>query len=197
MGMFDHIRCKYPLPVRGANDLSYQTKDTPAQALDHYVIRADGTLWHQAYDVEDRSDPTAVGMRRLIGSAIRVRKRWRRERLSGEIIFYADLPPKGWLEFRARFADGELECLNRIKHGTKKGAPLIGTTRRVFERADRSQPRMVGTASSRRPKGMSYFDAVLKDLEPGRGTLKLREDVIPNDVVFSTTSKASRRRSRK
>jgi hypothetical protein len=53
MGMFDYVKCHYPLPVKGAEDLIYQTKDTPSQWLDMYEIRADGTLWH-----EDRSDPS-------------------------------------------------------------------------------------------------------------------------------------------
>ena len=39
MGFFDYLRCEVPLPVNGANALDYQTKDTPAQLMDHYVIR--------------------------------------------------------------------------------------------------------------------------------------------------------------
>lgn len=38
MGMFDNIKCKYPLPVDGANALDYQTKDTDAQQLDNYDL---------------------------------------------------------------------------------------------------------------------------------------------------------------
>jgi hypothetical protein len=67
MGMFDHLKCKYPLPDAGDNDLEYQTKDTPAQFLDNYEIRADGSLWHLDYDIEDRSDPNAEGLARLVG----------------------------------------------------------------------------------------------------------------------------------
>lgn len=40
MGMFDDLRCHYPLPREGANALAYQTKDTPAQWMDLYEIRA-------------------------------------------------------------------------------------------------------------------------------------------------------------
>jgi hypothetical protein len=43
MGMFDELRCHYPLPVRGANDLLFQTKDTKQQLMDLYEIRDDGT----------------------------------------------------------------------------------------------------------------------------------------------------------
>lgn len=56
MGMFDNVRCDYPLPVEGCQGRLYQSKDTPAQFLDSYEIRADGTLWHQAYDIEDKSN---------------------------------------------------------------------------------------------------------------------------------------------
>ena len=37
MGMFDDIKCKYPLPVEGANALDYQTKDTDAQQPDNLI----------------------------------------------------------------------------------------------------------------------------------------------------------------
>jgi hypothetical protein len=30
MGMFDTLRCRYPLPDGFTGDLEYQTKDTPA-----------------------------------------------------------------------------------------------------------------------------------------------------------------------
>lgn len=56
MGTFDYLRCKYPLPLAGANALTFQTKNTPAQFLDTYELREDGTLWHEAYDTEDHSD---------------------------------------------------------------------------------------------------------------------------------------------
>jgi hypothetical protein len=40
------------LPDASDNDLEYQTKDTPAQFLDNYEIRADGSLWHLDYDID-------------------------------------------------------------------------------------------------------------------------------------------------
>lgn len=64
MGMFDYLQCKYPLPNAGDNDLEYQTKDTPAQFLDRYEIRVDGSLRHLDYDIEDKSDPNAEGFAR-------------------------------------------------------------------------------------------------------------------------------------
>ena len=76
MGMYDYLACKYPLPHASDNDLEYQTKDTPAQFLDHYEIRADGSLWHMDYGIEDQSDPNAHGFDRIVGTMSRVNTRW-------------------------------------------------------------------------------------------------------------------------
>ena len=54
MGMYDYIRCEHPLPD-GSLPLGrvFQTKDTDAQFLDDYTIRADGTLVHHTTRIED------------------------------------------------------------------------------------------------------------------------------------------------
>ena len=45
MGMFDEIRCEYPLPDRfDAHEVWFQTKDTPEQYLQRYVLCLNGTL---------------------------------------------------------------------------------------------------------------------------------------------------------
>jgi hypothetical protein len=44
MGLFDNIRCHFPLPDGFEGDIEYQTKDTQAQYLDHYTITEDGRL---------------------------------------------------------------------------------------------------------------------------------------------------------
>ena len=43
MGMFDYLRCEYPLPDEAPVD-GWQTKDTPNQVLEKYVITRDGRL---------------------------------------------------------------------------------------------------------------------------------------------------------
>jgi len=45
MGMFDYINCRHPLPD-GHNPAGerYQTKDTPNQYCDTYIIQENGTL---------------------------------------------------------------------------------------------------------------------------------------------------------
>ena len=117
MGMFDYLRCKYPLPWPEVQHLEYQTKDTFAQGLDNYEIRADGSLWHQECDYEDRSDPNAEGLEALIGACTRVNERWVRDYTTGEIRFYTSLG-KGierWVEFSTYFVRGELRHLEVIE----------------------------------------------------------------------------------
>ena len=43
MGLFDTIRCEYPLPVAAHQDLEYQTKDL-GSLLENYTITRDGRL---------------------------------------------------------------------------------------------------------------------------------------------------------
>lgn len=133
MGMFDELKCKYPLPVEGANAVEYQTKDTPMQNLDHYEIREDGTLWHEDFDIEDHSDmakwkaahPGEEPPKELQGTLLslcgcmtRVNKRWEPINFTGEIRFYGCLGERcgGWVEFSAYFEQGKVVRLNLIEH---------------------------------------------------------------------------------
>ena len=115
MGMYDQLRCEYPLPAPGANELDYQTKDTPAQWLDDYVIDKDGQLFHVEYDTEDHSDPNAEGIMRLVGSMTRVNeRRVPVTDFTGEICFY-DLTKEGeWIEFSSYFISGKLQSVTLL-----------------------------------------------------------------------------------
>jgi hypothetical protein len=114
MGMFDSLRCVYPLPVAGANELVYQTKDLDCM-MDEFEIRADGTLWHEAYEtrVEESEDaPLGIWIHRD-------NKRWEPVPLTGEVRFYELLgaqKPHGWLEWSACFVEGALKELHLIRH---------------------------------------------------------------------------------
>ena len=114
MGMFDYLKCKYPLPGAGDNDREYQTRDTPAQMIDHYEIRADGSLWHLDYDIDDRSDPNAQGIARLVGMLGRVNERWEPVPFTGEIRFYHYASETCCTEFSAYFVNGMLNFLTPI-----------------------------------------------------------------------------------
>ena len=119
MGMFDNIKCSYKLPIE--KDFSkevFQTKNTPAQWLDHYEIREDGTLWHENYDTEDRSDPNKEGLARLFGSMTKINKRWEFVKdFIGEIRFYTVYnSSKYYIEFSSYFVNGILKELHLIKN---------------------------------------------------------------------------------
>ena len=115
MGMYDYLKCKYALPLEGANDLEFQTKDTHAQMLDNYEIREDGSLWHEEYDTEDRSDPTAEGLMRFAGCMTRVNQRWVRDRMTGEVRFYHVEEDGTWVEFSSYLINGEVVELVQIE----------------------------------------------------------------------------------
>lgn len=118
MGMFDYLTCEYPLPIKGANKYSYQTKDTPAQYLDNYLIDKDGQLWHEDYDIEDRSNHNAKGFKRFIGCMTKVNKRLVKEDFTGEIRFYtiSEFGDKKyfWIEFSSYFVNGKLKHLELL-----------------------------------------------------------------------------------
>jgi hypothetical protein len=130
MGMFDYVRCKYPLPVAGANDLQFQTKDTPEQYMENYEIRENGTLWLEYYDIEDRSDaamwerahpgetaPTKLD--RFCGCMTRVNGHWKQKPdFTDTLRFYTTLGDhhSGWLEFMAQFAHGQLQFVELVEN---------------------------------------------------------------------------------
>jgi len=44
MGMFDHVRCEYPLPEPELQDELFQSKDTPVQGMVNYLVTREGEL---------------------------------------------------------------------------------------------------------------------------------------------------------
>lgn len=71
MSCFDYVACDYP-PIRDKYGWVLQSKDTEACYLDQYLIKSDGTFWHQTYDARVVDDPAAP-----LGMWIdRLNKRW-------------------------------------------------------------------------------------------------------------------------
>jgi hypothetical protein len=56
MGMFDYLKCKYPLPESApswvTSETEFQTKDTDAQYLEYYTITEEGRLIHHGVRYE-------------------------------------------------------------------------------------------------------------------------------------------------
>ena len=103
MGMFDDLRCHYPLPVPGANARDYQTKDTPCQYLNKYEITAEGVLRHKEWDAEEGLGDKWIGHPDFVG----------------EVRFYDYEDGGGWIEFSAYFVNGVLKELHLISDTTK------------------------------------------------------------------------------
>lgn len=112
MGLFDYITCLYPLPIKGK--FNFQTKSTPAQFMDKYEIREDGTLWHENYDIEDHSDPNAQGFKKFIGCMTKVNRKWEQENFTGEIQF-DDVVDNKWIVFSSYFVKGQLKELHLLE----------------------------------------------------------------------------------
>lgn len=109
MGMFDYVRCDYPLPSQEDVGQEFQTKDFDAPFLRHYVITADGRLIRPVVNYEDHSDPTApagsfASLRGLMTPVP-----------TGEV---EDLNWHGYVEFgcyRAKFTDGKVVEIVEVK----------------------------------------------------------------------------------
>lgn len=114
MGMFDNLRCKFPLPgvMPAAGDLQFQTKSLDC-LMDDFEIREDGSLWHQQYDVRVEQTPDS-----FFGCVIHQdNKRWVRVLLSGEIRFYGWQGKENSVEFLGFYWKGELReihCLEAV-----------------------------------------------------------------------------------
>ena len=114
MGMFDTLICEMTLPYPAANGLDYQTKSLDC-ALDTYVLRADQTLWHEDYDIEDKSDPAATGLARLIGAMAKVNKRLVPMTLTGEVRFHGTTADGVRFDWSAYFVGGRRRELHLLE----------------------------------------------------------------------------------
>lgn len=97
--MFDEVLCNHDLFGEHKGE-THQTKDL-GSFLDDYEITPAGRLEFLEYRIEDRSDPNAIGVLRLVGSLTRIFTGKRR-----------DMDYEGWLHLsvfgRAKFVDGTI-----------------------------------------------------------------------------------------
>ena len=103
MGMFDDIRCQYPLPLAGASERLFQTKDLYCD-LDYYEIREDGTLWREEYDTRiEETDAAPLGY-----WIHHENKRFVQDKFTGELEIHDcdDQPGGKWYSFKLTFVDG-------------------------------------------------------------------------------------------
>lgn len=85
MGVFDYVTCHYAVPgVDNISKIEFQSKDTEAQFLNQYEIRADGTLWYLAHDIRVEINDKAP-----LGACFHhENERWEQVMVTGEIEIY-------------------------------------------------------------------------------------------------------------
>lgn len=127
MGMFDELRCEYPLLDRVVQDKWFQTKSFDC-ALDRYTITRDGRLiLHQVrYEAVPEEEQTFYGtpeweknpLARVIGSLRSVPVGDVEVPFHGDVIFYTSIgggSDREWFEYRARFTEGRLQWIKRVR----------------------------------------------------------------------------------
>jgi hypothetical protein len=81
MGLFDDVKCLYPLPWPEAIGGWFQSYDTPAQYCEKYEIRESGELWYRNVVRKFEENPShPLGFQMAEQSS-----EWVREMVTGEI----------------------------------------------------------------------------------------------------------------
>jgi len=135
MGMYDEVKCNYPLPdnpPRWIKDAIFQTKDFD-NVLEGYVITTQGRLMHQCkkYEyVEDKDAP--------FGGYMRAINEWEEDtEYHGDMVFYTGNVTARYkngsyrlqegtgehpvfVEYKARFTEGQLQWIKRLDAETKR-----------------------------------------------------------------------------
>lgn len=101
MGMFDTLKCKYPLPEKEVQEDSFQTKSLDC-LLDNYTITEQGKLiLHRQRHYETAARKIEVDFH-------------------GNLRFYTSKGSREennyqWFEYVARFTEGKLQWIKRLE----------------------------------------------------------------------------------
>jgi hypothetical protein len=112
MGLFDTVRCEYPLPESRHQDLEFQTKNLDCLLL-RYTIRRDGTLVRHAGE-----DAFGIGLERDVEWPIH-----------GDISIYTSdrSAVPSWIEYVVRFTHGRVEWIRPLAEVRRSSAESDGT----------------------------------------------------------------------
>ena len=127
MGMYDDIRCEYPLPDKEVQGEVFQTKDFGC-CLEEYLITKEGKIIHhtvrrEAVPEEERpyygKPEWDKGLYRMFGSLRSIPTGDVEIPFHGDLRFYTYLGDlKGdtetWYEYEARFTEGVLTSIKRV-----------------------------------------------------------------------------------
>lgn len=102
MGLFDTIRCEYPLPVAAHQGLEFQTKGLDC-GMERYTITPDGRLIRHS-----RGGMFAKGPCRDIEWPVH-----------GDVEFYTSDSDRNWIEYIARFTHGRVEWIRTLEEARR------------------------------------------------------------------------------
>jgi hypothetical protein len=112
MGLFDYVRCEYPLPGNPpecAATANFQTKDLTCY-LEQYVITADGRLVHESGD-EDHSIFTGT-----------IDLDWSNITSTGPGVYTANGEDAQYLEYRCTFIAGKVADFKEVNNSREPAA---------------------------------------------------------------------------
>lgn len=113
MGMFDELKCEYPLPLPCPESV-FQTKDL-GRFLDWYYITKDGKLEYQDYEFQETPEEKRDELGLPIGKKVPTERV--AQNYTGSINFYTSgETPDEWYEYCALFKHGQLLEIVSIAH---------------------------------------------------------------------------------
>ena len=130
MGMFDYIKCEYPLPENAPKWLEgaeFQTEDTDAQYMETYIITKEGRFIHKTvrYEVVPENERPYWGKPEWEKSDIRKSCGMIRDIPTGDIdtnyhgdIYFCGVsigPPFISCNLVARFTEGQLQYIKIVE----------------------------------------------------------------------------------
>ena len=116
MGMYDEIKCDYPLPDAHMQNRTFQTKSFDC-LLDRYTISDEGRLIHNTHTLElTPEDKLPYPDTPFIGMYTRVETGPVDTEYHGDVFFYDwdDRSNSDLIEYQARFTDGQLQWIKRV-----------------------------------------------------------------------------------
>ena len=128
MGMFDELKCEYPLPDAAIQEETFQTKSLN-RMIDRYTITQEGRLilYKVRYEVVPEEEREYYGTPewdekpfvRIFGMLRTIPVGDVEIPYHGDIAFYTSTGSREegdleWFEYRARFTEGRLQWIRRV-----------------------------------------------------------------------------------
>jgi len=114
MGMFDHLKCDAPLPDdRLAVGCRCQTKSLFNSMVD-FTITAQGRLVYHRHTYEEDGETKLLG-RLVIPRYKRIATEDIDMLYHGDVLFYGSKDQKTWVDYVARFMEGQLQWIRPLE----------------------------------------------------------------------------------